>query len=134
MSKELYSHLLNAGLLEYGSHIKAEEVRIVIGLEYPEVATKQEFDKLSLLELGAIDYVRSILINEGKYITQSKGDYRILLPSENVKQVEIYMSSADKKLRRALKLTRSSPKLDNFKPCNIEARILMKRDGLRGMK
>ena len=131
MSKELYADLDGRGLLEFGEHISGELVREILGLEYPEVATKKEFDKLALIELQAVDYVRNILLGHGKYLSGVGGDYRILLPSENLRQVEQYMGQADNKLKRALKLSRNSPKLDTRKPSNLDARITMKRESIR---
>lgn len=114
----------------FGAEIPADEVRAVLGLEMPEVGTKREFDAIALQELAAVDYVRSIMLSEGKYIAMRDGGYRILLPSENARQVEAYMQSADKKLRRALKLTRNTPGNDNSRPDNMAARILMKRESI----
>jgi len=70
-------------------------------------------------------------LGDGKYLAGDRGGYRILLPSENSKQVETYMRSADKKLNRALKLTRNTPKLDTVKQDNSAARIMMKRESIR---
>ena len=108
MSKELLAALRGRGLLEYGSVIKGEEVRDILGIEYPEVGTKKDFDEVALAELGAVDYVRNILLGEGKFIASHQGDYRILLPSENKRQVDAYMQQADRKLRRARKLSRAT--------------------------
>lgn len=132
MSKELLTTLESMGLIEYGSVIQGDLIRQIIGVSYPPIATKKEFDKLALLELGAVDYVRNILLGRGMYLSQVNGDYRILLPSENARQVELYISSADKKLSRALKLTRNTPKVDtqHIKD-NTEARIIMKRVGAK---
>ena len=133
MSKELLSAMENAGLCDYGCVISSEFVREAIGLSYPEVATKAEFDRLSLLELSATDYVRNVLLGRGMYLTYDRGDYRILLPSENEKQIESYISSADKKLSRALKLSKNTPKMSDTKHRENQtaARILMKRSGAR---
>lgn len=131
MSKDLYSKLKDAGLLEYGSHIEGDLVRQMIGIRYPEMATKKVYDDLALQELGAMDYVRSILLNEGKYITSAGGDYRVLLPSENKAQVERYMSSADRKLRRAGKLSRNTPGIKTQQHDNMAVRIMLKRESTR---
>jgi hypothetical protein len=129
--KELYQMLDSMDLIEYGSVIEGQIIRKFLGIEYPAVASKKEFDQLSLAELAAIDYVRNILLGQGMYLSQQNGDYRILLPSENVRQVELYISSADKKLNRALKLSRNSPRSPNKPNDQTEARILMKKDGMR---
>lgn len=132
MSKELLQELKSRGLLDYGSHIPGEVVRDFLGIEYPEVGTKKEFDEIALLELSAIDYVRGVILNEGKYITSQNGDYRVLLPSENKQQIERYMASADRKLRRAGKLSRNTP-LSKYerKTDDTQARIMLKRESIR---
>jgi hypothetical protein len=127
MSKELLTALRERGLLEYGSVIKGEDVRDILGIEYPEIGTKKDFDEVALAELGAVDYVRNILLGEGKFIASHQGDYRILLPSENKRQVDAYMSQADRKLRRAHKLSRNTPSAESYKPnANADVRIAMK--------
>ena len=127
MSKELLTTLRDRGLLEFGSVIKGEEVRDILGIEYPEVGTKKDFDEVALAELGAVDYVRNILLGEGKFIASHQGDYRILLPSENKRQVDAYMQQADRKLRRAHKLSRNTPNVESYKPnANADVRIAMK--------
>lgn len=127
MSKELLTALRERGLLEYGSVIKGEDVRDILGIEYPEVGTKKDFDEVALAELGAVDYVRNILLGEGKFLASHQGDYRILLPSENKRQVDAYMSQADRKLRRAHKLSRNTPSAESYKPhANSDVRIAMK--------
>ena len=133
MSKELLTAMETAGLCEYGSVIHSEFVRDAIGLSYPEFGTKAEFDRLSLVELSATDYVRNVLLGRGMYLTYDRGNYRILLPSENEKQIESYISSADKKLSRALKLSRNTPKMSDttHRDNQTAARILMKRSGIR---
>lgn len=131
LQRELYAELDARGLLEYGSVIPSSVVHAALGIEMPTVASKSEFDKLALLELSAIDYVRNILLGQGKYLTGTDAGYRILLPSENAAQVEQYISSADKKLNRALKLFRNSPSAGGCLPDQTEARILMKRAGMK---
>ena len=129
--KNLYQWLDDNELTEYGSVISGSDVRKCLGIDYPVLGTKAEFDAISLAELAAVDYCRNILLGDGKYLAGDRGGYRILLPSENSKQVETYMRSADKKLNRALKLTRNTPKLDTVKQDNSAARIMMKRESIR---
>jgi hypothetical protein len=129
--RELYAELDARGLLEYGSVIETPVVHAVLGIEMPAYGTKSDFDKIALFELSAIDYIRNILLGQGKYLMGTDSGYRILLPSENAAQVEQYISSADKKLSRALKLSRNTPTLDMQMPDQTEARILMKRSGMQ---
>ena len=127
----LMNGLVDQGLTEYGSVIPMSLVHEYLGITVPDVATREEFNRISLLELAAIDYCRNILLGEGKYLSGTASGYRILLPSENQAQIANYMTSADRKLSRALKLNRNMPKMDSFQPSQIEARILLKRDGMR---
>lgn len=131
VQRELYAELDARGLLEYGSVIESSVVHAALGIDMPTMASKYEFDRLALIELSAIDYVRNILLGQGKYLTGTDAGYRILLPSENSAQVEQYISSADKKLNRALKLFRNSPSAECALPDQTEARILMKRAGMK---
>lgn len=129
--KDLFAMLKAEGLLEYGCAISGLKIRSFLGLIYPDTAPKKVYDQLALAELAAVDYVRNILLGQGMYLTQSNGDYRILLPSENAKQIELYISSADKKLSRALKLSRNSPLQKDRPNCQTESRIMMKKTGIR---
>ena len=132
MSKELLTKLREREMLEYGSIIMGDTVRDILGIKYPEFGSKRDFDDVALVELGAVDYVRNALLSEGKYLASDKGNYRILLPSENKAQVNAYMQQADRKLRRAQKLSRNTPVIDPHKPEeNADVRILMKRSAVR---
>lgn len=130
--KCLLDWLRSRHLDEFGSVILGDEVRRIIDIDYPEMGTRAQFDALSLAELAAVDYARNVLLGEGKYLTQQNGDYRILLPSENARQVHQYIAHADKKLKRALKLSRNSPTLGtDSKSDNLSARIMMKRESIK---
>jgi len=129
--KDLLRTLADAGLLEFGSVIKREVVHQALGITVPTMGTRAQFDAISLLELAAIDYCRNHLLDVGKYLAGTDAGYRILLPSENQRQVELYMASADKKLSRALKLSKNSPALADIKHDQVEARIHMKRQHTR---
>ena len=132
MSKALLETLVALELTCFGAHIPAQVVRDALRIVFPATGTKAQFDKLALAELSGIDYVRNHLLNEGKYLRAATEGYRILLPSENIGQVETYMSNADQKLRRAMKLLRNTPK--EHAPTNsnhIASRIAIKRDSAR---
>ena len=134
MSKSLLEGLRQNGLLEFGSVIDGDLVRKILGLEYPEYGTKKDFDEIALSELKAIDYVRNILLGEGKYIASNNGGYRILLPSENHGQIESYIGQADRKLRRAQKLSRNTPTINKYdKDADRSASIAMKILSVRGV-
>lgn len=130
--KELLSMLREMKLTEYGSFIEASLVQEILDIEMPESASRKEFAKLEIIEMAAIDYCRAHLLNEGKYIKQVPNGYRILLPSENLGQIESYMDSADRKLSRALKLSRNTPREAAQIPDQTEARIVMKMQQRRG--
>ncbi len=131
MSKELFHGLKSAGLLDYGTHIPGDAVRELLGLDMPAFGTKEQFDAVALKELSAIDYVRGLLLNEGKYLAGCRGGYRVLLPSENKAQVEAYMQQADRKLRRAQRLSRTMPATNMAQTDQTQARIMLKRESVR---
>lgn len=127
----LLEQLRDDGLTEYGSHIETAYVHRAIGLQVPEVATREVFNRIGLVEMAAVDYCRAALLNEGKYLSGCRGGYRVLLPSENKSQIDSYMSSADTKLCRALKLSRNTPKEVGVAHDQVEARIMLKQHGMR---
>lgn len=127
--RELLAEL--EGRIDYGAFIPVEVVRDILGLEYPEVGTKREFDQLALTEMAAIDYVRNVLLGRGMYIKGEASGYRILHVSENIAQVEFYMASADKKLARGLKLLKNTPRERGAYPDQTETRAEMKRENIR---
>lgn len=131
MSKELLQAIKDSGLDDFGSVIPQSLVHQTLGIVIPDVGTKAVFDELTLRELSAIDYVRSVLLNDGKYLIGDKVGYRILLPSENRRQIERYMAQADKKLRRAGKLSRNTPPEHRQDSSQIEARIMLKQKATR---
>lgn len=106
-------YLRKNGLDDFGSVIIGEKMRKATGINYPETASKSVFDALALAELALVHSARSILLKEGKYLTQTNGDYRILLPSENVRQVQAYIKSAKGKLKRAGLLIQNTPPVDD---------------------
>ena len=134
LHKEFYSALQAMGMLEYGAVIPTPTVHELLEIEMPASAPKAVYDRLSLFELAAIDYVRNMLLGQGKYLTGTSTGYRVLLPSENALQVDNYMEQADRKLSRALKLSRNTPQEAKRMPDQTEARILMKRSGIKRME
>lgn len=124
----LLEELTARGLTEYGSIIDGKLVQSLLGIEVPDVASKATFARLAMIELAAIDYCRNTLIGQGKYLQSTPFGYRVLLPSENRMQIDSYMGSADRKLARALKLSRNTPGMVDTKPDQTEARILFKQN------
>lgn len=131
LGKELFEELEKMKMFDYGKHIPVATVRKILQLDFPETAPKKVYDQLMLVELGATDYVRNILLGRGMYLKGDSSGYRILHASENLKQVEAYMTSADKKLARSLKLLRSTPRERQEYPSQTEARAEMKRNSIQ---
>ncbi len=129
----LFAELDACGLLEFGESFDADVVRRIMGITMPAVGTKAQFDQAALAELAAVDYCRNVLLGQGKYLAGIPGGYRVLLPSENQRQIELYMQSADKKLSRALKLSRNTPNATADNSHQLHARIHLKQTGLRDM-
>lgn len=130
--KDFFASLQELGLIEYGATIESSLVRELLEIEFPERGTFQQFRAIQLKELNAIDYVRDKLLSQGMYIAGTPTGYRILTPSENQGQIEKYVSSADGKLSRALKLSRNTPRIhDQGRNDQSEARIMMKRAGMK---
>lgn len=114
----------------HGSTVSGIDVRAVLNLRMPELGTKSEFDSIALKELSAIDYVRNVLLDEGKYLKQDGDGYRILLPSENAVQINNFMLSANRKLRRAHRLSKSSQVEPSKTSMNTEARMAVQRQAI----
>lgn len=121
--RDLYEHLGNSGMLEFGSKIPGNVVREFLGIVMPEVGTYRMFNSLKLQEVAAIDYIREKLIEQGMFIAADGEDFKILLPSENKVQILAYERSANKKYSRALKLARNTPRKDMGINDQSESRI-----------
>lgn len=133
-NKQLLENLKATGQLDYGASISVDEFRLMAGIEYPSIGTKQQFDSVALLELAVSGYIRDQLLTEGKYFKQEKGYYRVAMPSENEYHARNYEKSADRKLLRATKLRRSTP--NECKPNTDQdlVRTFMKRESIKGRK
>ncbi len=128
---ESFIFLRDGGLLDHGSHITGVQLRGVFDIEeieYP--ALKEEIDTQALKELSCVDFIRNRLLNEGKYFKGERDGYRILLPSENAAQVLSYMNSADKKLKRGIKLNKNTPTKYKINS-NDEVRAILKRESIK---
>lgn len=124
MKKSLYEILNGMELLGYGSVIPAVIVQHAIGIEYPKTGSKKEFDELELLEFGAVATLRDLLLDEGKYLKKDGDFYRIRMPSENAEQIQKYNDAAVRKLRRATRLRKHTPKEHRPKDDNAAAAML----------
>ena len=110
MADTLFDYLERLGMLHYGSHIPGPIIREFLGIEIPVIATKATYDTLALCELDHIQKVREALLKRGMYIKAAGEDYRILLPSENYKQIRTYEESAGRKMKKAVLLAKTTPK------------------------
>lgn len=131
LMRGLLKGLEERDLTEFGSVIDREVVHELLEIEMPRYASKEVFDGIAMAELAAIDYCRNALLGQGKYLAGTRTGYRVLLPSENKGQIDSYMSSADRKLSRALKLSKNSPRAADMQPDQTETRIHMKRTSAR---
>ena len=129
--KTAFVILKEAGFFEYGAVVESSLFRETFEIEeviYP--AQRVDIDRQALQELSCIDYVRNKLLNEGKYIKQERDSYRVLLPSENTGQVLSYMTSADNKLKRGIKLNTNTSAEFRIST-NDEVRAIMKRESIK---
>lgn len=138
MPKEANEGLLawvqSNGLDTYGAYIPGEQVRKVLGLEMPVVGTLKDFNEITLAELQGIGYVRDALLKHGKYLKGERGDYRVLLPSENAEQVDRYREAAAQKIKRAALLEKTTPTQPNDDvraKAQREARLHMRKEDLK---
>lgn len=129
--QSLYEQLEKMEMLDYGSTIPTEVVHQLLGIEVPEMGTLKQFREIELIELSEIDKVRNALLKQGKYLAGTKTGYRVLLPSENQKQVNLIIDSASRKLRRAQTLLVNTPGKLQSAQDNSAVRIEMMRSGLR---
>ncbi len=129
--RDFFDELFDSRLLEYGSVILREDIHKLLDIKVPDVGTKAEFDRITLIELSAIGYVRGELLKMGRYLAGTPAGYRVLLPSENAKQVELYINAASKKLKRAQTLSSNTPKEYKADLDRSEARSVMMQDGMR---
>jgi len=129
LHRDFFAELQARGLLAYGASFSTDLVHELLGLEVPEVGTKSEFDRVALAELSAIGYVRDQLLKTGRYIAGTTGGYRVLLPSENARQVEQYITSATSKLRRATLLNKTTPIEHRNINDSLDARLMLMKSG-----
>jgi hypothetical protein len=124
MKKSLYESLSDMGLLGYGSVIPADIVRKLIGISLPITGTRAQFAELVLLEFGPVAILRDQLLDEGKYLKKDGDSYRILMPSENAERIQKYNDAAVRKLQRATRLRKHTPKEHRPKHDNAGALLL----------
>jgi hypothetical protein len=128
--ERLWFAMIDAGLVKYGALIEESFVREVLGIEVPETGSFKTFQRLSLIELNAVDYVREQLLGMGMCMPKHDGMYRIPLPSENSVVVANWVESAARKLRRADKLRRGTQAAQPSEADQTAARILMQQEAV----
>jgi hypothetical protein len=129
--KGLLQWLRDHNLDDYGATIPGEKVREALSIEMPEYGTYRDFQSAIVEELEAVSYVRKVLLNEGKYLRGDKGSYRVLLPSENASQVQKYMEEADRKIKRGLLLSRTTPVEHKDIRDDTEVRAYMRQQSIK---
>jgi hypothetical protein len=135
----LITHLQETVTLDHGAVIPLSVVYDHLGIDFPDDDTpwreaKEFVKEFTLYELSIMDYVRRSLLKEGKYLKKDTTCYRILLPSENVHQVDNMLESASRKLRKALTLNKNTPKESGEIDCNTPARIAAKMESIESAK
>lgn len=129
--KDLLDWFRANGFDDYGAIISRDEVLEFLGVEVPEIGTRQDFQRADTEELNAMSVVRDTLLREGKYVKQDGNFYRVLLPSQNAEQIRSYMSVADRKLRRAMTLSQATPVEHKDLHDTTDVRLRMKRESIR---
>lgn len=133
--ERLWHAVVEAGYNSYGAVFEQSFVQGVLGIEIPEIGTRKQFQRLDLLEVSAIDYVRVKLLDQGMALKLCNSLYRVPLPSENSDVIDSWLASANRKLRRADRLRRntSSPS-PNGSPDQMAARILAHEEAIKASK
>lgn len=121
----MYEELSKRGLLDYGCAIPSSTINEIMQIEMPKLATKEEFNRLSLEELQVMGNVRWNMLEQGKYLKQTPDGYRVLLLSENKEQIQRYMTAAIQKNRKAMKLSKNSPPTISFDPDKVSREVIM---------
>lgn len=133
-NKDFLEFLKDGELLEYGSVIPVTLVHKALNIRMSTVMNIKKYEVLKLQEVAAIDYIRVHLLDEGKVLTKKGDRYVIPMPSENRTYVERYIRSADKKLRRSIKLSMNTPPGDYKSLDTSLAEAVRKRQTLADVK
>lgn len=109
LGKDLYNAIVATGLDVYGAVIDNVWLHPIIGINMPVSGTHKQYQKLDLIVLGAVSYVRTKLLKRGMYLKGTNTGYRIILLSENAERIEAYRQAASRRLSCARILAQSSP-------------------------
>lgn len=131
----LWFALEEAKHIGHGNSFPVSFVQEVLGIKTPKLASKREFEKLALLELTAVDFVKSRLLDAGMWLTRRGEEYYIPLPSENAHFIDNMLASASRKIKRA-RILRSNTPPDSETPAETTraSRILMAEDSVKAAK
>jgi hypothetical protein len=133
--ERLWHAVVEAGYNTYGAVFEQSFVQGVLGIEVPDIGTRKQFQRLDLLEVSAVDYVRIKLLDQGMALKLSDGLYRVPLPSENSDVIDNWLASANRKLRRADRLRRNTNATDpSGAPDQMAARILAHEEAIKSAK
>ena len=115
--KSKIENLMNDGVFDFGSIIPNDiitssfELNKLTEAEYNSMTLKhirKRIESDTLVELNVIGMIRNILLNEGRYITKIKENYRVCLPSENYDIAEKYFNEGNRKFNKARRLLKNS--------------------------
>ena len=129
--KDLMEWFRDCGFDQYGAVMPHKALLDYLGIEVPRYGTWWDFKRIELELLDPVRHIRDTLLDEGKYLKKEKDVYRVLLPSENAAQIRSFEESADKKLRRAARLSRTTPVDHKDLYDTTEIRLRMKQESIR---
>lgn len=125
----LWAALQKDGLVGYGNDIPVSYIHEHLDLIMPEIGKRKDFERIQLVEMQAIEYVRKQLLDQGMWITRQGDAYHIPLPSENSHYATNMLSSAARKIKRAGRLVQNTPQC-NQPPDQTASRVLLLQDSV----
>lgn len=132
--REILDNLRQQGMLEYGSVFHQADLLRMFEIIPISEAEAQNLSLLeirkriandALKELSVVEFIRSVLIKEGKAFEKERDQYRIPLPSENIRVIAKLQDAAIKKIRRAKSLMANSPSEVRDQGDAIASRVLI---------
>jgi hypothetical protein len=121
------------GHIGYGNDIPVSYIHEHLGLVMPEIGKRRDFERVQLLEMTAVEYVRKQLLEQGMWITRQGNQYHIPLPSENSHYATNMLSSAARKIKRAGRLVSNTPTC-NQPPDQTASRVLLLQDSVKAAR
>jgi hypothetical protein len=131
--EKLWSILREQDRTHYGDRFPISLVHSALGILVPKVGSRRDFERIALIELAAIDYVKNRLVDEGKWLTRQGSEYYIPLPSENAHFIDNMLASAQRKLKRARRL-RSNTQAEEATTDQTASKILMIEDSVKSAR